>query len=112
MDKNILFISIDGLSDPLGQSQIIPYLKCIANSERNIKVIIFEKNENIKKNKKSIKISLLQNINWKYSNYILGLGKLGNFINYLKLFCLCLYLVIFKILIIHCRGTFPHFLDC
>ena len=56
MDKNILFISIDGLSDPLGQSQIIPYLKII--SQKNNKVFVFsmEKESNLKnKKKKNIK---------------------------------------------------------
>ena len=38
-----LFITYDGLLDPLGQSQIIPYLKSIAKSEIKIKVISFEK---------------------------------------------------------------------
>ena len=42
--KNLhhLFLTYDGLLDPLGRSQIIPYLKSIANNERIIKVISFE----------------------------------------------------------------------
>ena len=109
MNKNCLFISIDGLSDPLGQSQIIPYLKII--SQKNNKVFVFsmEKENNLKNKKKKILNSFIsQNINWKYSNYILGLGKFGNFISYLKLFFLCFHLVIFKnINVIHGRGHIP-----
>ena len=46
-----LFLTYDGLLDPLGRSQIIPYLKSIAKQERKIKVISFEKSKNIKSNK-------------------------------------------------------------
>ena len=45
--SNHLFVTYDGLLDPLGRSQIIPYLKAIAKSKRKIKVISFEKNKNI-----------------------------------------------------------------
>ena len=38
----ILYISYDGLAEPLGQSQVIPYLKKLSD-ENEIHVISFEK---------------------------------------------------------------------
>ena len=40
---NILYISHDGLSDPLGRSQIIPYLKELARKGVKYSVLSFEK---------------------------------------------------------------------
>ena len=42
MSNKNLFITYDGLLDPLGQSQILPYLKIIAK-EYPINVLSFEK---------------------------------------------------------------------
>ena len=47
MNKKSLYITYDGLSDPLGRSQIIPYLKIISQN-RNLSVLSFEKEKNIK----------------------------------------------------------------
>lgn len=40
--KNVLYISYDGMTDPLGQSQVLPYLKGLSN-EYNVHLISFEK---------------------------------------------------------------------
>ena len=38
-----LFISYDGLTDPLGGSQILPYVRSIAAHPRRMHVLSFEK---------------------------------------------------------------------
>jgi len=45
MDKkmNVLYISYDGATDPLGRSQIIPYLTGLARSAAHITLLSFEK---------------------------------------------------------------------
>jgi glycosyltransferase involved in cell wall biosynthesis len=43
LDKSILYITIDGLSDPLGQSQILPYLTGFAENGYRVFVISCEK---------------------------------------------------------------------
>ena len=53
--KNCLYISYDGLLDPLGQSQIIPYLKNL--NKKGYRFIVFSY-EKIEKNK--VQISLLK----------------------------------------------------
>jgi glycosyltransferase involved in cell wall biosynthesis len=39
----ILYLSYDGLTDPLGQSQILPYLKALSLAGHRITVVTFEK---------------------------------------------------------------------
>jgi glycosyltransferase involved in cell wall biosynthesis len=41
--KNILYLSYDGLTDPLGQSQILPYLAGLSEAGYSITIISFEK---------------------------------------------------------------------
>lgn len=43
--RSSLFITYDGLLDPLGGSQILPYLKAIATREDHLHVLSFEKPE-------------------------------------------------------------------
>lgn len=43
--RRSLFITYDGLLDPLGASQILPYLKAIASQEDHLHVLSFEKPE-------------------------------------------------------------------
>ena len=54
MPYSILYLTYDGLSDPLGQSQILPYLHGLADKGHDITVISFEKAE-IRKRKSEIR---------------------------------------------------------
>ena len=107
---NHLFITYDGLLDPLGGSQIIPYLKSISKPERKIQVISFEKNKNIKLKKiNSLRQDLLKsNIFWKYNKFSENYGQIGKIYDLIKMFFFSLFLVLFKnIQIIHCRSHIP-----
>lgn len=55
---HILFISYDGLTDPLGQSQIIPYLKGLTAHGYRFTILSSEKPEKFNTNKNSIAGSL------------------------------------------------------
>lgn len=55
MKNSILYLTYDGLSDPLGQSQILPYLEGLAEEGYEITVISFEKNE-LKAESKKLKV--------------------------------------------------------
>lgn len=48
---HILYITYDGLTDPLGQSQILPYLKGLAGHGYRFTVLSFEKKERYQKNR-------------------------------------------------------------
>lgn len=43
--KNTLYLSYDGMTDPLGQSQVLPYLKGLSKNGYTIHLISFEKKE-------------------------------------------------------------------
>jgi len=43
MTKNILYLSYDGMTDPLGQSQVLPYLTGLRKKDYEISLISFEK---------------------------------------------------------------------
>lgn len=52
--KKILFISYDGLTDPLGQSQIIPYLAGLTTYGYEFTIISCDKPDKYKKNKQYV----------------------------------------------------------
>ena len=54
MAKNILYISYDGLTDPLGQSQILPYITKLSGHGFNFTILSAEKTNNYKRNKTTI----------------------------------------------------------
>ena len=65
MDKadnfsDVLYITYDGLLEPLGQSQIIPYLKKISDADIKYTVVSYEKagsNEDFKKLRQDLSLS-------------------------------------------------------
>jgi len=70
LHKNTLYITFDGLSDPLGQSQILPYLCGIASNGFTICILSCEKEERLEKEKQTI-LALIHNlpIHWEYIIY-------------------------------------------
>ena len=69
--KNIIYTSYDGITDPLGQSQILPYLFGLrAKNSFSITIVSFEKSKNFLQNKKLISEKLEANkINWIHLKY-------------------------------------------
>ena len=64
-NKKVLYISYDGMTDPLGQSQVIPYLRGLADEGYIITLISFEKKERLDKNHSLISGILTEkNITW------------------------------------------------
>jgi glycosyltransferase involved in cell wall biosynthesis len=53
-NKNILYLSYDGMTDPLGQSQVLPYLKGLAREGYRFHLISFEKAERFEKFRSTI----------------------------------------------------------
>ncbi len=96
-----IYISFDGLNDPLGQSQIIPYLEKIKLSN-SVKVFTMEK-RNVKKKYFINKKIKCYNTTFSYSQ-----NKLKKLLNYINFFFFIVKLTIgYKINIIHCRGFLP-----
>jgi len=49
--KKVLYITYDGLTDPLGQSQILPYLKGLSQHGYRFTILSFEKKDRFQKEK-------------------------------------------------------------
>jgi glycosyltransferase involved in cell wall biosynthesis len=65
LKTEVLYISYDGMTDPLGQSQVIPYLAGLSAKGFSITLLSAEKNENYSKQKLNIQLLLdKNNINW------------------------------------------------
>ena len=71
--NKILYISYDGMTDPLGQSQVIPYLKGLTEKGNEFTILSFEKTNNYLLNKNIIsKLLHDAKIRWspkKYTSY-------------------------------------------
>lgn len=66
----ILYITYDGLTDPLGQSQIIPYISGLADHGYKITILSCEKKEQFNKNHETIRPILNKHsISWHYVSY-------------------------------------------
>lgn len=69
-EKNILFLSYDGMTDPLGQSQVLPYLTGLSKRGYGITLVSFEKEDRFEKGKTTIEqICLNSGIRWYPQQY-------------------------------------------
>lgn len=67
---SVLYLSYDGMTDPLGQSQVLPYLKELVKKGHTIHLVSFEKKEIFEKNKSSIAVYCENHgITWHPQNY-------------------------------------------
>jgi glycosyltransferase involved in cell wall biosynthesis len=70
ISKSVLFLSYDGLTDPLGQSQILPYMAGLAKMGHRITIISFEKQERFHRDREEIEKSCVSNaISWEPITY-------------------------------------------
>ncbi|MES2588763.1 MAG: glycosyltransferase [Bacteroidota bacterium] len=68
--KNVLYISYDGMTDALGQSQVLPYLFGLSELEYTIHLISFEKKEQFSiLNKEISSLCQQNNITWHPLKY-------------------------------------------
>ena len=65
MVKQVLYLSYDGMTDPLGQSQVLPYIIGLTQKGYRFHLISFEKPDRFKLHKEEIfKICKVNNITW------------------------------------------------
>lgn len=105
-DRSILFLSYDGLLDPLGGSQIIPYLREIARSEGRIMVLSFEKPTRFAQGADALHASLAQDgIAWTPLRFTTGGGPLGKIWDLAKMYGTALALALrHRVTVVHARG--------
>ncbi|HVD99673.1 MAG TPA: glycosyltransferase [Cytophagaceae bacterium] len=103
--KNILYISYDGMTDPLGQSQVIPYLTGLSK-QYEITILSCEKPSNFSENKEYIAHLLKENnIHWECIPYHKKPPVLSTLYDYMVLWkTACKLHRKKKIELIHCRS--------
>lgn len=67
---HVLYLSYDGMTDPLGQSQVLAYLERLSNLNYRFTLISFEKTERFENGKKSVEERCQKsNIKWLPQRY-------------------------------------------
>ncbi|MEQ1777319.1 MAG: glycosyltransferase [Nitrosomonas sp.] len=106
MSAGALFITYDGLLDPLGGSQILPYLYGIAGHTRSLHIVSFEKPERFANGAEKMYAELeLAGIGWSPLSFTRRFGKLGKAWDLLRMYVTALRLQIrHRFDVIHCRS--------
>jgi glycosyltransferase involved in cell wall biosynthesis len=105
-----LYISMDGIMEPLGYSQVFKYLEKLSEHHK-INLVTLEKNNDLQKTD-ALKLLLQKcsknNITWYRCKYRNGWFGLGQLINVFNLIFLPIYIFLTKkILLIHIRSYMP-----
>jgi glycosyltransferase involved in cell wall biosynthesis len=106
--RRILYLSYDGLSDPLGQSQILPYLLALAAQGNHICIISAEKKAAYQQRKATLQALLLQQegrVEWQPVFYTKKPPVLSTLWDMWKIYRKALHLhKHFPFELIHCRS--------
>lgn len=102
----VLFITYDGLLDPLGSSQILPYIKIINCHVSKMVILSFEKSHRTIEQTNCKKIDLNNsNIIWKPLSFTGKYGAWGKIYDLIRMYLFSTYLTATQgIKIIHARG--------
>lgn len=108
MKTNYLFVSIDGITDPLGQSQILPYLIELTKKGHSVGIASVEKRGNFEKNQETVQQLCKQNnITWNYTFYDTKVPIYSQYKNYKNLKTIVAGQVKNNKTVLHCRSYLP-----
>lgn len=108
MLKSYLFVSIDGITDPLGQSQILPYLIELTKKGHSVGIASVEKRGNFGKNFEIVQQLCHQNnISWDYVFYDAKVPVYSQYKNYKNLKKIVNEKIANKNWVLHCRSYLP-----
>lgn len=109
MYKSALFVSYDGMTDPLGQSQVIPYLIGLRKAGHHISIVSAEKKERFLKQGAAIQQLLADNhIDWYPVSYSKGIPVIAQYATYNRLLKKSMVLHKKKSFdLVHCRSYIP-----
>ena len=106
MSNSVLFISYDGLLDPLGGSQILPYLHSIRQHPRPLHILSYEKPARFNAGGELLKAELASSgIGWTPLSFTTRFGRLGKLWDLSRMYEVALYLQLkHRFGVIHCRS--------
>jgi len=107
--RSILYITYDGLTDPLGQSQILAYLKRLSKLNNRIVIVSFEKADLYQKTGESIRQIVDENgLIWVPLSYTKKPPVVSTIFDIYKGYRVCKQLhQQYSFQIVHCRGYIP-----
>lgn len=108
--KKFLFVSVDGMTDPLGQSQVLPYLTGLAAKGYQVEIVSCEKEGNFNSSRHIIEALISRhNIQWHYCFYKSKTPLLSQLKNYFELKQLARKRVLANKsnVVLHCRSYLP-----
>ena len=105
----ILYLTYDGLLDPLGSSQILPYLKRLCSSKYSIHIVSFEKSDRFSAGGYQLLDDLARhNIRWTPLRFTNNFGLLGKLFDFFYLHYKSLLLsFLLPVSVVHCRTHGP-----
>ena len=106
---NVLYITYDGLLDPLGNSQILPYIKGISTHQDGVVILSFEKPERFSQGQQSMLSDIMDyRIHWKPLRFTEGLGFMGKLWDLSRMYFWSFYLANkYTTQVVHARGHAP-----
>ncbi|MDP2387258.1 MAG: glycosyltransferase [Bacteroidota bacterium] len=110
MTRKAIFISIDGMTDQLGQSQVLPYLAGLSASGFSVEIVSAEKKLNFEKNFEQVNaITKAANITWNYNFYESSIPVVSQRKNFKRLKKLTEERILAnnKNVFLHCRSYLP-----
>lgn len=107
--KTVLYITYDGLLDPLGGSQILPYLRVIAGFAGKLIVLSFEKPERLRTAAEDLRRDLAgSNIIWLPLRFTHGWGFAGKLWDLARMYLASLRMTLqHPVRVVHARGHPP-----
>lgn len=101
-----LYITYDGLLDPLGASQILPYIKGISVTQGGMVVLSFEKSYRMDQGHQALSDDLRRyGIQWKYLSFTAGFGLAGKLWDLVRMYFWGYWLAIkHGVGVVHARG--------
>ena len=112
--KTVLYLTYDGLLDPLGESQILPYLLGSLESMDQLTIISFEKRNSLHLDQNNLHKKLdSHHIKWIPLIFSERYGSLGKIWDLMKLFITCSkYSLYHKPKLVHARGHISALIAC
>jgi glycosyltransferase involved in cell wall biosynthesis len=109
MKSGLIFITYDGLLDPLGASQILPYIFCITMHSRPVHIISFEKKDRFAIGHKALRLKLEnRGIYWTPLSFTSNMGSVGKIWDIVRMYFWGIHLVTSRnVRLVHARGHLP-----
>ncbi len=105
--RPVLYLSYDGLSDHIGQSQVMPYLRACRAGGVPFHLVTFEKKKNAEKIRQIGATLAAEGLHWHRLQFTEGRGMHRKLYDFIRFVCTALFVAVrYHCGVIHCRSYF------